>query len=78
VSFYRIDASHNDIGHPGVSAASYPMLYVFPRGGKEYPVVFDAARTTDNLVRFIARHTGVSPEDAVIASRDSSSINSEL
>ena len=54
------------------------MLYVFPRGGKEYPVVFDAARTTDNLVRFIARHTGVSPDDAVIASRDSSSINSEL
>ena len=63
------DASKNDIDHPGVHVLSYPMIYVFPKDQKDAPVAFDQHRGTTNLVRFVSKHSGASPHDAVIKQR---------
>ena len=46
-----MDATANELYHPGVTVEGYPTIYFVPKGGK--PVSYDGGRDLDSMVEYI-------------------------
>ncbi|CAE7262187.1 pdi-2 [Symbiodinium sp. KB8] len=51
----KVDATANEVDHPGVNVQGFPTLYFFPAGSNT-PVTFDGDRTADGIIEFINKN----------------------
>lgn len=54
----KMDATANEIDHPGVNVGGFPTLYFFPSNSDGKVMDYDGARTLDGFVEFIQKNAG--------------------
>ena len=59
VNFYRLDHSKNEIAHPNVIISGYPTLYLFPKGMKDQPILFQGERSSQGITDFVTKAINV-------------------
>ncbi|XP_007532784.2 protein disulfide-isomerase A4 [Erinaceus europaeus] len=53
----KMDATANDVPHPGYKVEGFPTIYLAPRGDKEHPVKFEeGGRDLEQLSKFLEEH----------------------
>jgi len=56
VTIAKMDATANEIDHPGVNVKGFPTLYFFPKGEAKTVVEYDGARDLDGLTAFLKKN----------------------
>ncbi|CAI5722649.1 unnamed protein product [Hyaloperonospora brassicae] len=49
----KMDASANEVDHPGVDVQGFPTLIFFPAKNKQNPIVYEGAREVDGFTEFL-------------------------
>ncbi|KAG5185005.1 protein disulfide isomerase [Tribonema minus] len=49
----KMDATANEVDHPGVDVQGFPTLLFFPAGDKSNPVTYEGEREVDFLLKFV-------------------------
>ncbi|RLN96359.1 hypothetical protein BBJ28_00007918 [Nothophytophthora sp. Chile5] len=49
----KMDATENEVDHPGVDVRGFPTLLFFPAKDKQNPVVYEGARDVEGLTEFL-------------------------
>lgn len=66
VTIAKVDATANDIDHPGVNVRGFPTIMLFPHDKKDKPVTYDGGRDLDDLVEWLTKNAktldGKAPE----------------
>merc|ERR1712013_434372 len=53
VMIAKMDATENEVDHPGVDVKGFPTLLFFPAGDKQNPVVYEGARDVEGMTSFL-------------------------
>jgi len=53
----KVDATANDIDHPGVNVRGFPTIMFFKSGAKDAPIDFEGGRDVDSFVQFIEENS---------------------
>ena len=56
VTIAKMDATANEVDHPGVNVKGFPTLYFFPAGADKKVVEYDGARDLDGLTAFLKKN----------------------
>jgi len=54
----KMDATANEVDHPGVNVQGFPTIIFFPAGKKDSPIEYSGARTAEALAEFIQKNAG--------------------
>ncbi|RLN61373.1 hypothetical protein BBJ28_00012053 [Nothophytophthora sp. Chile5] len=49
----KMDATENEVDHPGVDVRGFPTLLFFPAKDKQNPIVYEGARDVEGLTEFL-------------------------
>ncbi len=52
----KMDATANEVDHPGVNIKGFPTILFFPANAAKVPVEYDGARDADGFVAFLKKH----------------------
>lgn len=52
----KMDATENEIDHPGVNVEGFPTIIFFPGGDKAHPVVYDGKRDVEGFTKYLKEH----------------------
>lgn len=52
----KIDATENEVDHPGVDVKGFPTIYFFPANSKDVPSVYEGARDVEGMTEFLKKN----------------------
>jgi protein disulfide-isomerase A1 len=52
----KIDATENEVDHPGVDVKGFPTLLFFPAKDKQNPIVYEGARDVEGITEFLKKN----------------------
>jgi protein disulfide-isomerase A1 len=52
----KMDATENEVDHPGVDVRGFPTIIFFPGNDKSKPIVYDGARDVEGFTDFLKKH----------------------
>ncbi|GAB9463569.1 Protein disulfide-isomerase domain [Globisporangium polare] len=52
----KIDATENEVDHPGVDVKGFPTILFFPGKDKQNPIVYEGARDVEGMTEFLKKN----------------------
>jgi protein disulfide-isomerase A1 len=52
----KMDATENEVDHPGVDVKGFPTILFFPAHDKQNPIVYEGARDVEGLTEFLKKN----------------------